>query len=754
MEKHLASYKEKGTGKVKLVLGMITCALLVVFLAVATGCRDTDALREIIVDQNSDIIDYDNPLKFYINDSTAEEESDQVSSLEVSDEDPESDIVQNLIIYSSDPNTEGFTAKRSFFSATPDFTGIEASETVFFYHSDDIDAFNHAVTPTPDIEDFDEDSDDEETDTENVQYVSVSTGGNATNAGAAGGTAGTASGAIDPTSTSGTEGTDSTDENQETEGEGEASGGEGNPEGTAADEGGGAGEEAPEPEPGSGATQSDRFPTNDATINQLKNPDDWNNINSASTNPDLDYGQYDCLAAFGDYALIVQMIGGNGALAATDAETLGNLQSYGVSVSATQAWNFSNGAVLDGSGNWAIDVEAIVASGAQAILVEDWLSYTYSMSDAQLRYLEENNVTWEQMQNMHSTVNIKLNVDAAGTMLQGSTLAAYGSQAKSRESDYYGWHDSMLDINKGLADGSTSAYEGRKIELQNGSSGLDYSANAATYTVLISYWDDTARTTLSGFDFGPGAAYANAGYSTTPVSFYMQAGGTINTAASRTGLNTIGMVPALQFMGADGSKKESSWYDTQLADSINYNGGNGFHALLDSGVNGGGSTVLGKGFGSDSFPKIIVTSSDIKTNIVENSYGDGTNGFYSLYHPWKYTGSGIYANALGLPNSTLWTCIGNIFESGAIDAPNPIYSEGYIYREDVLVNPQSYFCDWTQGTVESFLETGFVAAYINGGTTGYTRDQWRQDVSDFYNWAWGINPDMNAIDPNGAECVN
>lgn len=45
-------------------------------LRFASGCRASDAMKEIVYEQTAETVDYDNPNKCYINDPTADEKSD------------------------------------------------------------------------------------------------------------------------------------------------------------------------------------------------------------------------------------------------------------------------------------------------------------------------------------------------------------------------------------------------------------------------------------------------------------------------------------------------------------------------------------------------------------------------------------------------------------------------------------------------------------------------------------------------------
>ena len=669
-----------GRQNLALAVQLALCTCLAVLLATAAGCRDTDALKEILYDQNASLTDYDNPLKFYINDSSADEESDAVSSLEVSDEDPETDQIQNLVIYSSEPNSEGFTAKRSVFSPFFDFSGIEASESVFFYQSDSVDALDHEVTPTPE-----EESEEAETEPEESQSSSSesSEGATGTDAG---------SSIADP---------------------------------EASDDGGTTGNEDNPIEYTDG---TDGF-TSTEGVGEYKSF----TLAFDISNPDADIPQVESIAAFGQYALIVQMIGGSGALAATDATTLSLLNEYGVDTTAVSAWSDDSG---DASS--LINVRAIVESGAQVIVVEDPKAYTAQLSYERFNYLEENGIQWISLRDLSTSVNIKANVEVVGEMLQGSSVAAYGETAQERAQYYIDFHDRVVSsANNGLAYDTVNG--ALALQNENASDGLGYSSNTATYTVLVDAWDAGAYYSSGGLTFDAGVAYASAGYSTTPVSYYMQAGGTINNAAALKTASSSGEVPVLQFSGTE-FWNANMWWNTSLS-NILY----GVESLLDSGVGreNTGSTLLGQGLGSDAMPKLIVTSSSIKDAILASSASET-----SLYHAYPYTGTDMIYGALGITYTTeygstsLWSCIGSNATSSTVGDPNPLYPNGSIDADDILVNPSGYFCDWTEGTVESFLEAGWIGAYVNGS---YSQSQWEQDVKDFYSWAWGIAVEMNTI---------
>ena len=646
------------------------CAALVLFMATATGCRDSDALKDIIYDQNSDLIDYDNPNKYYINDSTSDIDSDKVSSMEVSDEQPDSDQVQNLVVYSSTPNTVGYIAKKSEFSSAPDFYGIEASESVFFYQSDSIDAFHHAITPA---EEEEEPQPDEDSQPEQQQGMASS----------------------EASELGGTTINDSTPD----------------------DNGAGKGEEDPIEDDGTGGATSSQGVGNDKDFTIAFDVIDL----------DADIPRVNSVAAYGQYAVIFQMIGGSGALAATDSATLESLNAAGVANSAVAGW--SDGGTPDG-----IDADAIVASGAKYIVTTDAAAYTRQLNDYAMKKLNDAGVQFITLASLNTSTNILKDVETVGEMLQGSEVAAYGNDARSRAEKYESMHDEVVSgANGGLAQDIANDVD--RVLQYKGTSSLGFSSNPVLYTVLIDDYDPDAIHT--GTSFASGLAYASAGCATTPVSYYIQAGGAINNAAALTTDAADGAIPVLQFATSQISPTSSSWAYGKAVKLLNANAlANMAHPLLDSGTLNGaaGENALGlaAGLGTTAMPAVIVTSESIKEEILENSALD--NG---MYHPYGYatSGSGIgTAGALMAGTTPIWSCIG-ANEGGLPSAENPNNPLGNsLSSANVVVMPNGEFCDWTEGSVESFLVSGWVSAELKG--SGF---DWMGYVSDFYSYFYGIN---------------
>ena len=692
--------------RVRLFARVALCAVIACALAACMGCRDTDALKEIIYDQNAPTIDYDNPNKHYINNSQAEKESNAVSSKEVSDEDPTSDIVQNLIIYSSTPNSEGFIAKMSkYTTGTPDFPGIEASETVFFFKSDRVDAVDHAVTAEEEQEE-DEAEDDEQqaqkSDGEsNSEDATINTSAGTSQSG------GTAPGLPEED-----------------------------------DNGGGK---------GSAEVIGDYDPTDGFSPNNeiggTTQPDIGGNAFNPNSDPEDDPAT--SYAAFGACASLVQMIGGKGALVATDYETLKGFHNAGVS----GAGDIANGSVGDIALGWRdsgsakyMDADAIIeafktkdpegfANGTCHILIAGTAEAYIGNYGEVVDKLNAAGIKWTQLRTFATSTYIKDNASDVARQLVSSNVAQYsGSAATDRATTYAQTHDAAIQAaNGGLARTLDYANEDKVLQTETDTALNSYSNNTSVATLLVNAWDAGAY--FSGYPFDTGIAFASMGYSSTPVSFYLQAGGAVNRAAVSKTAGTNGEAPVTQMTFGAGIDADTLVTTTVNNTYTRFSGDNASRrSLLDSGTNEG--VLAGRGLGTNRMPVIIATSSDIKDAIILSS-----SSAYSLYHPGTYQSSGIISGScLQIGGVSYWCAIGNDSRMSAESPENPVGTS--IPSSMILVNPNGYFCDWTQGTVESFLESTWLSSQLGNG---YSYDQWKQDVVDFYRWAYDVNININTI---------
>ena len=119
-----------------------------------------------------------------------------------------------------------------------------------------------------------------------------------------------------------------------------------------------------------------------------------------------------------------------------------------------------------------------------------------------------------------------------------------------------------------------------------------------------------------------------------------------------------------------------------------------------------------------------------------------------MYHPYGYNpaGEGSAFSCFG-PNGNIPACIG--FDGNDASSVNLFEKDGMlqIRDDDIVVNPTGLFCDWTQGTVESFLESAWVSSVIRGSDI-----DWKQYVVNFYYEFYGrtlTEADWLAINPEG-----
>ena len=652
------------------VLRIATAVLCVVAVACfVTGCRASDALKEIIYEQGAQTVDYDNPNKYYINDSTAQEKSDQVSSKETNKDGSSTDTEQNLVVFGSDPNTSGYTAKKSAFSNKPDFNGIEASEKVFFYKSSDKDAIDHTVTKKQESKKDNNKNEDEEQEPNKAG--------------------------------------DNTKKDQASE---NGQGGNGDEK---------AQEEKKDNKESTGASA-------DETAGKKARKTDPTRVAYDSSDPSQKTPKVEKVAAYGEFATAVQMIAGDGALVATDAETLsGNFSKVFNTKDIVKAWS-------DGGSAKKMDVDKIVKSGAQMIVTSD-AAYLTKLSDADFGKLAQAGIETIVLRPMTCSKYIKDDVTRVGDMFDGTSAGAYAKQGKTceRAKAYTEFHDRVLEA---CVKANGGSYAGKTVYQSNDKADVDESGTAedkSTYTVLVNAYDENASykgASLGSASWKPakGLAYAAAGYATTPVSYYIQCGGLINNAAATLSRASSGEVPLWQFnyniFGF--AAKDWSGVSVDLLDDKAIK--NASHVLLDSGINTANTTGLGAGLGSESMPKLIVTSSKIKNALIANS--KKSNGMYTPYK-WVPAGNGRNIESFGvnLGNNVLSSTVGSNGNRNGDGAANLLGSS--IPASAICVSPTGLFSDWTSGTVESFLEAAWVSDEVNDNASGV---DWEKEAESFY----------------------
>ena len=659
------------------LLAVLACASICM-----SGCKDSDALKKIVYDQLSENVDHDSEVKFYLSDDTSSQKSDKVSAFETSDSATSSKEVQNLVVYSSTPNASKYTTKKSLWDPNPSFTGLEASSAVSFYKSDDPNAPKELAADTQEQEE------EQESQEEDGATADDSKAGNLVS---------------------------STSKNTKVQDAPEASG-DGGTEKVAEDKG------------TSGETKSDKGSGSDDSEDG-DNDDGDKSMEVDTTDPTQEAPKVNSIAAYGDIAVLVQMVGGEGALAAADADLLSSkfkkvFDKEGAG-SIKTGWSGSGG---DG----AADVDAIVSSGADCVLV---LSES-ELTKSQRTKLKNNNVKIVTMYRMSNTKYVKKNVQTIGDMLAESTELKSGLDPADMAQQYVDFVKGLLEDACATANGGKKTLAGNEtFELKN-TTEYEYDADGCSYTLLLDEYDEDAKflDDINGWTpVTDGVFLSQLGYRNRATSFYMQAGGLVNNAAFK-GADTTGLYIAHQFNANTGTFDKTCFSKTDLIGKslTREELGSGWDSTLfcvDTGDTSDTSiSNLSLNFGTERFPRVIVTSEEAKEALVENSADP--DGFYHPYGLTKSSIGGFFGKQTSGGSSVI-SCIGvpesdstNLFATGEDAAAIP--------EENVEVNPTGLFSSWTDGTsAEAVLEAAWICDVVNIGCDK-TSTGWKNYVKDFY----------------------
>lgn len=632
-------------------LALVGTAVLASSLVCMSGCRASDVLTEVVYDQSSDEIDYDNPTKYYINDSTAKQKSDQVPAKETSKKATTSDKTQNIVVYSSKPNHKEYTAKKSVFAKNSDFKGLEASEGVKFYSSK---SKNAVIRPA--------EKKKKDKKTKETSQSSSSTSKKGTDGTGSGGTG----------SSSKKSGSTSSPKSKTKKAE-------------QADKGGG----------GNGKVKVVD------TTSLFSEPPKVNRI-----------------AAYGDAATIVQMVGGKGALVAADSTLLkGKFKSVFADEGAS---SIETGWSDDGSAS-KIDVDAIIKAKADTILCFD-SDYQKGIAKADRNKLKKAKITFTVIPALTNTTYIEAAVDKVAQMLSEAKDIGQAGNTESISDSYADFADNLI---KDCVSANGDKIAGSGV-YENKNTGKYTTNTDAPYTLLIDGFDADARFSKafhgSKLDSSKGVALATVGWKSSPASFYLQCGGLTNNAAYKSTSSDSGYMPVWQFNANQLSIAKSSWSKSpEGVPDGNLNKSAWTGTLLTTSVHPA-SNGVGASFGSDTFPNVIAATKKIKSQFVSCSKSDG-----DLYYPYGLVKSDV-TNTFGrkVGSDVLWSSVGI---DGADAGEENIFGDGKTVESAVLVNPHGLFSSWLGGSPEGVLE----AAWTNDVAAGNdTKVDYEQKIEDFY----------------------
>lgn len=379
------------------------------------------------------------------------------------------------------------------------------------------------------------------------------------------------------------------------------------------------------------------------------------------------------IAATGDYAILVQMLGGKGALAAADAQTLAALRGAGAfpgeGIESVQtAWSG------DGSLSNEADVAAIEQSGAQAVLVA---SGTSTLAQAQAEQLAAQGIDVIQMPALGTAytadADIQAAVSAVGTILSqagGSIQYNASKMAATWRSQHDGAIQAALSANGGYGvenpystiDSSSLSFiyqrrlDGGYDQTYGYATATDaVSSQPSVYTAVVAGWDSTAVTAtvwrvFQGHQIYPskaGEKYGNPVRSPQGSLSQVLVGGRENMDAL-VGKVSFPLAPYyLQCGGVAAAVNPNNQVDNGPNDNRDlYMKFSNYGSQLDDDqvfVYPGNTRANG---GSVDFPAVLAATDDIARNLAAS--GSLVDGLYNYGKPYD-----VYVAPTGIAGSWL-----------------------------------------------------------------------------------------------------
>lgn len=414
------------------------------------------------------------------------------------------------------------------------------------------------------------------------------------------------------------------------------------------------------------------------------------------------------VAAVGDAALYVEMLGGSNRLLASSASFTQNglAQQFSDFSKVKGLWEKSGETAMTDA-----QFQQLLTTNPEAVFyIADADSSSFqSFTEQQLTTLNQKGIYTVPLSLFNTTNNIKNNVRTIGKVLGKGSKVPGSKNANNVASDYIKWMESIVDGKEGQTFTGT-----KKINFDQDAVFSDayaetkssYSDNGQ-YTILINGWATDAETDVAG----QGVAYAISGYTrrSSPVSHYLSIGGLANTAVMQPDLRTrnLPVVPMHQ-ANVYGRVNGDSVYDQYKTHNSNMTNPPGTGVYL----------------GDPSFRTIIVDSQSTRNAIHNND----------AWKNWGYNEFGVGGQReYGRP-------VGD-----TIDLSN-IHGD-----YNVIVNP-SGIGSWTTGSPESPLEVLWAEQVYN--LVGENDEIQVEDkafnaisgaITDFYRTYYGFEPNLEYI---------
>ena len=407
------------------------------------------------------------------------------------------------------------------------------------------------------------------------------------------------------------------------------------------------------------------------------------------------------VAAVGEVAVIVEMLGGDGRLVATSESLSDNELAQEVFDDLSDAAVLWEGDGTDGI--TSANFEILIETNPDVCLVTSGVSI---FTDEQLAELDSLDIPVVTVYRMNIADNILNNVTLIGELL-GSDSSDGKKNAVSMAKKYTQWYTKYLSQYKGtrFTDYTLTDYDNDVVYSDNSVRYLN-AQGSGCYTLFIEYWDDTADVDIySNTDIGlvtswsGGAPATDSGYSNSPLSYYMSMAGVVNTAAAEAARLNV-KTQYTWYVNGWSNNETVVYISGQYTDYKASNSTKGpYLARIRTNALENISTNI-VGLGSDDFAAVVVANDEIRDKLEDSNllkyYEKQTDGNYTYY--------GYEINGLRMES----TVVGEY---------------------DIIVNPYGVSC-WYEGSAEAPLEmmwTGYTF-----GTTSATESSLSDVISSFY----------------------
>ena len=303
-----------------------------------------------------------------------------------------------------------------------------------------------------------------------------------------------------------------------------------------------------------------------------------------------------------------------------------------------------------------------------------------TVTPAQEQALIDSGVNVVYMPNMTTPDKIKACVLRIGKLLE----LGGDSQAYELATQYVSFHDDVMGHYSGISATSYTLY------ISDWESGVVYTRNSRR-----TQWPGTAS---------DGVAVTRVGLSAQVPSTYLEAGGVVNAASQKVRFRQkIGKAIVWQVAGGT---LLSEWYQEGHGEgvrgvTVELPSGSGFS---DSSLMCIESSAILYKLGDDAFLNVVTRNENIKSKL--DADRARANGLYAYYDPYQSEGAGAIA-----------TCIS---------------SSSY----NTIVNPSGLFSSWSEGSMESVLESAWACERFNSSASegGYLRSKTQEFYRTFYGY--------------------